>query len=75
MTDGATNTRVQVIVSDMSILRLRTGRKVYYTAGDGQDLSPLCDGAPVERGPRGHRPDRVYHLGAGPAMLPGLRSF
>ena len=34
-------------------------------------------GAPGERGPRGHRPDRVYHLGAGrkPCHAPGAPLF
>ena len=41
---------------------------------DFSDTSAYHDrGAPGERGPSGHRPDRVYHVGAGcnPCLAPG----
>lgn len=38
---GLARTRVRVIAPDIPILRLRAVRGMYYTAGVGQDLSPL----------------------------------
>jgi hypothetical protein len=46
-----------------------------------EDLSDVLayhgGGAPGERGPSGHRPDRVYHVGAGckPCLAPGAPLF